>query len=235
MSNLKGKTAIVTGATSGIGKAIALQLISEGVFCYLIGRHFEALETAVTGNKNHAFLKADLSKDDDINKIVSQVEKNEIDFLIHAAGVISLGELEQMETEALDWQYKINLRAPFVLTKMLLPKIRLSKGTIFFVNSTAGLNAWERVGSYAATKHGLRAMTDSLRNEVSKDNIRVTSLFLGSVDTPMQKKVQELSGSSHYDASKFMKAESIAETVSFILNLPAEVAVTEMTLRQNTQ
>lgn len=235
MNNPHRKTAVITGATSGIGMAISLRLIKEGVFCYLVGRNFDLIESKLKDDgSNCRFVRADISKDSGLKALEKQIDKDEINYLIHCAGLISLGEHEKSNVENLDAQYAVNLRAPFYITKMLLGKIKAKRGDIVFINSTAGLDAWETVGQYAATKHALRAMTDSLRKEVSKDKIRVTSLFLGSVDTPMQQNVQKQYGNENYEASKYMKPDDIAETVAFILKLPNEMAVTDMTIRQNT-
>jgi len=237
MDSLKGKTAVVTGATSGIGLSIANMLIAEGVFTFLIGRNFKMVSKLFQENNfstnTYKFIKVDLANDQDLLNLEIQIDNKEIDILIHCAGVISLGEFEKLSAEDLDHQYQINLRAPFVVTKRLLPKIRKTKGDIVFINSTTGLSAWENVSQYAATKHALRAMTDSLRKEVAKDQVRIASLYLGSVDTPMQESIHLKKRDSIYDSSKFMQPTDIAEAVLNVLSISKRATITDLTIRQN--
>lgn len=234
MESLKGKTALVTGATSGIGLAIASALLKEGVKTYAIGRHLQKAKDDLKAFDGGHFISVDLTIDDDLDYLFYELKNESIDILIHCAGVLSMGDFEKEKVEDFDLQYHVNVRAPFVITQQLLPKLKESKGDIVFINSTAGLDAWEKISTYAASKHALRAMTDSLRKEVAEKKVRVASLYLGSVDTPMQEYVQQLSGKKTYDPSKYMKTEDIAEAVLTVLKMPEQASITDMTIRQNT-
>ena len=139
----------------------------------------------------------------------------------------------KIKIEDLDKQYQINLRAPYVLTQALLPKIRKASGDILFLNSTAGINYWKKVGQYSASKHALKAIANSLRKELINDKVRVSSLFLGSVDTPMQVKNQKLKGIHTYNPDNYMTPDIIAEIVLFMIKLSNQASITDIIIKQN--
>lgn len=236
MSDLSGKVAIITGATSGIGFKISSMLIEHGLKVYLIGRSFNKIKKTFLDYKDNEkinLINANLENDHDLNKIIGNLNfEKKIDILIHCAGVISLGFLENDHIDNLDKQYKVNVRAPYFITQKLLPKLKESQGDIIFLNSTAGIDTWEQISQYAASKHAMRAMADSLRKELRTNRVRVTNLFLGSVDSPMQEKVQNLKGNS-YDPSQFINPAEIAKMIITILSLSNNVTITDITIRPN--
>ncbi len=150
--------------------------------------------------------------------------------LIHSAGVIDLGSIETAPVEGLDWQYSVNVRAPYALTQGLLPILRLSQGQIVFINSSAGLTARLGVSQYAATKHAIKAVADSLREEVNADGLRVLSVFVGRTATPMQAAVHEMEGRS-YHPERLLQPEDVALLVVNALSLPRSAEVTDITIR----
>ncbi len=165
--------------------------------------------------------------------IVNEVDKeNGIDFLIHSAGIIFLGPFETESIDKLDKQYRINLRAPFLITQKLLPKVKNNKGQIVFVNSTAGLSAWQNHSQYSATKYGLRAVADSLRAEVAPFGVKVISIFPGATDTPMQEQVQQMEG-NEYNPDIFLAVSEVARSIVYSMSLPQNSIVTEITIRPN--
>ncbi|MCF8369846.1 MAG: SDR family NAD(P)-dependent oxidoreductase [Bacteroidales bacterium] len=218
MADSQRKIALITGATSGIGKACALNLLSKGVEVILTGRRFNGIKKEIVkkiGKKvTFHLIPADLTSDNDLNKLVQKVGTitSQLDILIHSAGIIQLGKIEDSDITFLDKLYAVNLRAPYLLTQKLLPLVIHSKGSIVFINSTAGLNSWGNVGQYAATKHALTAVAKSLRAEVSSRGIKIITVYPGATDTPMQKHIQEMEGNS-YDPSLFMPADEVAHIV----------------------
>jgi len=142
-----------------------------------------------------------------------------VDLLLHCAGTITLGRMESAPLEAFDRQYRINVRAPFALTQALLPMLKTRRGQVVFINSSAGINAMPNVGQYAATKHALKAVADSLRAEVNAEGVRVLSVYPGRTATPMQASVHEREGKA-YIPERLMQPEDVAGVVINALCLP---------------
>jgi NADP-dependent 3-hydroxy acid dehydrogenase YdfG len=236
MTSLKDKIAVITGASSGIGRAIALDLAVKGVKTCLLGRKLETLEeVAVVARKTTPQVvcyQVDLTVNQDIRKIADCLHREFscIDFLIHSAGVISLGRLESAPVEDFDWQYQTNVRAPYALTQALLPMLRSRRGQIVFINSSAGLNAGPNVGQYSATKFALKAIADSLRQEVNAEGLRVLSVYPGRTATSMQAAVSKMEGKD-YHPELLMQPEDVAAMVIKALSLPQSIEVTEINVR----
>jgi len=236
MSPLEDQLAVITGASSGIGKAMALALSGQGARLCLVGRRLEALRAVAEQAKQKTqpvlCCQADLSEDSAVRKLIAQIKDKvqAVDILIHCAGVIRLGPLESADIAAMDEHYQINLRAPYVLTQGLLPLLKTRKGQILFVNSSAGLAARANVGQYAASKHALKAIADSLREEVNPFGIRVLSLFLGRTASPMQASVAHLEGKP-YRPELLMQPEEVASISIHALSLSRSAEVTEISMR----
>ncbi len=236
MVDLAGQVAVVTGASSGVGKAIALALAQQKADLCLVGRHSETLDaiarTALIGSSQVFCYQADLALESDIRYLATRIEKDceGVDILIHSAGFIDIGRIETASVEDLDRQYRVNLRAPYVLTQALLPTLRSSKGQIVFINSSVGLNARAGVGQYAATKHALKALADSLRDEVNTHGVRVLSVFLGRTATPMQEAVHKMEGKP-YNPEYLLQSEDVAAVVVNALGLQRTAEVTDIHIR----
>ena len=238
MIALSNQTAVVTGASSGIGKAIALSLAAQGAAVCLVGRSLEKLhpvaESARIKASRVAVYQADLTVDEDIRELKGRLERDflSVEILIHSAGVISLGAMESAPVEEFDRQYHVNLRAPYLLTQALLPKLRTSQGQIVFINSLVGLNAKGASGQYSATKHALKALADSLRQEVNPEGLRVLSVFLGRTASPMQAAVHRVEGKT-YAPELLVQPEDVASVVLNALSLPRSAEVIDVTIRHS--
>lgn len=233
---LKDKVAVVTGATSGIGLAVSLILARKGVKLFLVGRSFDKLQDQLNNlgsDFDVTFIKLDLLNENAIEEKLSVISREiPIDFLIHCAGIISIDLFELDKIQNLDIQFKVNVRSAYQVTQFFLPSLKASKGIVLFLNSTAGLDAWENLSQYASTKHALRAMATSLRKEMMVHKVKVTSVFCGSTDTPMQQKVQRARNLA-YDSNKFIDPKHIAKIIVSILTLPNEVTIPELTVLGN--
>ena len=233
MMHLANQVAVVTGANSGIGKAIAFALAANGAKVCLVGRRMEALRAVAEQASNGSVCyQADLGLDSDIAALVANLKRDfkGIDILVHSAGVIRLSSFECATPDQLDWHYKVNVRAPYLLTQALLPIIKARQGQIVFVNSTAGLRAGANTSQYALTKHALKAVADSLREEVNAAGMRVMSLFLGRTASPMQASVHEMEHRK-YTPELLMQPEDVAAVVTNALTLPRTAEVTEVSMR----
>jgi NAD(P)-dependent dehydrogenase (short-subunit alcohol dehydrogenase family) len=231
---LANQVAIVTGAGAGIGRAIAVELASQGAIVYLVSRTAGALaelqrEIEASGGQARA-LAADVTVDDDVNAIAEAVgrEHGQVHMLVHGAAQFTRGNVEAVSVDEFDALYRTNVRGPYLLTQRLLPLISSAQGQIVFLNSTvtsrAGLSA------YAASKHALKAVADSLRDEVNPLGIRVISVFPGRTDTAMQQRVHELEGRA-YDGDRLMQPEDVASVVVSSLTLPRTDVVTDVSVR----
>jgi NADP-dependent 3-hydroxy acid dehydrogenase YdfG len=236
MATLTDKIAVVTGASSGIGKAIALSLAHEGAKVCIVGRRVQKLKAVIDCARqfclNFMILEADLAIDEDIKSFTTRLldRFKGIDILIHSAGIIAFGRIDQASIDDFDRQYKINVRAPYLLTQLLLPLLRNRSGQVIFLNSSAGLKAQAGVGQYAASKHALKAVADSLREEVNADGIRVMSVYPGRTASPMQESVHKWENRCYYP-EHLMQPEDVASVVINALNLPRTAEVTDIHIR----
>jgi len=230
--SLAGKVALVTGASSGIGRAIAMGLAARGASLWLAGRNLDKLQQVAGLAAAAQVFPVDLSEAQQVAAFADHMSKRteSLDFLIHSAGAIALGAFESAAPADLDRQWNINVRAPYVMTQALLPLLKRSRGQIVFINSSAGLNAVSGSGQYSATKHGLKALADCLRAEANSYGIRVISVFVGRTATPMQAAVHASEGRA-YRPEKLIQPEDVASLVVHTLTLPPTVEVTALHLR----
>jgi NAD(P)-dependent dehydrogenase (short-subunit alcohol dehydrogenase family) len=233
---LDGKVAVVTGATSGVGRSIALALAREGAALALIGRRAGLLR-AVARECSELVAKAipyeiDLLKDNEVRHLKQKVvrEFGGVDILIHSAGVILRANVAAASLSDFDRQYRCNVRAPFALTQLFLSTLGKRQGQIVFINSTAGLAAGAGISQYSATKHALKALADSLREEVNPLGIRVLSVYLGRTATPMQEKVHVWEGLD-YDPDRLIQPGQVADSVVGALVLGREAEIMDIRLR----
>jgi NADP-dependent 3-hydroxy acid dehydrogenase YdfG len=228
--------ALVTGASSGVGRAIALALAEQGAALALVGRRLEALQAVAASVRATAApprcYRVDLTVDDDVLQLAAQLQREfgALDLLIHSAGVIVNGPLERAAVADFDRQYRLNVRAPYLLTQAVLPLLKARRGQIVFINSTVGLQAVAQAGQYAATKHALRAIADSLRAEVNAAGVRVLSVFLGRTATPMQAALCRAEGRA-YHPELLIQPEDVALVVLNALCVPRTAEVTDIHLR----
>jgi NAD(P)-dependent dehydrogenase (short-subunit alcohol dehydrogenase family) len=231
---LRGQTAVVTGASSGIGHAISVALAAEGAELCAVGRSRERLAGALAGlpMQNLHLFEADLSDEASASAVARQMadELSRVDILVHCAAAVALGPVETAAVGDFDLQYRLNLRAPFMLTQAMLPLLKKSRGQVVFINSTAGARANANASQYSATKHGLRALADSLREEVNRHGIRVVSVFPGRTETPMQRSILEIEGRP-FSAEGLMGAEDVARVVVDALLASRRAELTEIFMR----
>ncbi|WP_030546521.1 SDR family oxidoreductase [Streptomyces albus] len=222
---------LITGAGSGIGAAVARRLDERGDELWLLARdagRARELERAFPGART---LVGDLAAPEKLSWALSHQEVPErLDSIIHSAGVVELGTVGELTPKAWNRQLAVNLVSPAELTRLLLPQLRLSRGHVVFVNSGSGLRANPDWSAYAASKHGLKALADSLRAEEHDNGVRVTSVYPGRTATPMQAKVHQHEGKP-YEQGRWIAAESVATTVVTALTLPRDAEVTDLSVR----
>ena len=230
---LSNQHVLITGASSGIGRALTLALARTEASLHLVGRNGAALaELARQARSWGAQAQTHVLEltDDEAVKTFAQTFSTPLDVLIHSAGTISLGALKDASITDLDAQYRLNVRAPYLLTQLFLERLGRTRGQIVFINSGAGLSARAEWGQYAATKHALKAVADSLRAELTGTGIRVMSVYPGRTASPMQARVHEYEGKD-YDPKKFVQPEDVATTILGALELSRTAEVTDVSVR----
>lgn len=232
--SLENATALVTGASSGIGRATAKILARAKARVALVGRRQSILEDlAEECGPLAAPYPCDMTDDAQLTKLVGRIRTDfsRIDILVHSSGIIKLGTTETSPVGDFDSQYAANVRAPYALTQLLLPLLRETSGQIVVVNSsiTRAHNTAGR-GSYAATQHAVHAMTNALRDEVNEFGVRVTSIFPGTTATQRQMDLHAISG-KRYDPDRMLQPEDVAEAVLFALTMGRTAEVTDLYLR----
>jgi short-subunit dehydrogenase len=233
VSPLSGRHAAITGATGGMGRCVAERLARAGAKLILIGRNADALrriETELSELTTVQSYVCDLDRDDDVVGLRPYIERyfdRRLDILVHTAGVIAMGRLESVPLADLDKQYRINVRAPLLLTQSVLPFIRAARGQIVFVNSTMGVRTKENAGGYAASKHALKAIAETLRAELNASGVRVLSVFPGNTATAMQQQVCRELGTT-YRPQAMLQADDVAAALVNALALPPTAMVTDL-------
>jgi len=225
------KTHVLTGAGSGIGLELARRLAARGDRLIMLVRSEDRIEPLVAELPTyHSVVVADLEAPAVVEEVGAEIARSHpaIDSVIHSAGVVTLDPVA--DSELIDWerQLTVNLTSPAMLTKALLPSLRAARGTVVFVNSGAGISAHAGWSAYAASKFGLRALADSLRDE--EPELRVTSVFPGRTATPMQVEVHRQEG-REYDASRWIRPETAADAVLHVLDLRDDATIPELVVR----
>ena len=233
MTGAGSRACVVTGASGGIGGAFVLALAGAGARVWALGRRHDALEALAERADGAVIpLVVDLESVDAIEDAARQVlaRDDEVHLLVHAAGAITLGSIDAVSTESLDRMYAVNVRAAHALTQRLLPALRRGFGQVVFVNSSAAVRSSGANALYGASKAGLKALADGLRDDVNADGVRVTSVYAGRTATPMQEAVHEFEG-REYSPELLMTPDDIVTMVLAALDLPPTAEVTDLHLR----
>jgi NADP-dependent 3-hydroxy acid dehydrogenase YdfG len=237
MPLLSNQIVVITGASGGMGQAIVQTMLEHGAIVCLLGRDKKRLaEVAARSEKRGRCYAADLTAEGQLHAAVEKIlaENQRIDGLIHCAGIVRTGSVASASTEDFDRQFKTNVLAPFRLTQLLLPSLIKARGQVLFINSRAGLTAGPNVSQYAATKHALRAVADSLRSECNAAGVRVSSLFFGDTATPMQADLRRQQ-SRPYDPKRIIQPADVSAIVLALLALPRTAEITDVMIRPMTK
>jgi len=226
---LKGKVAFITGAGKGIGKAVALALASEGVNVGLLARTESDLKELMSEVKNSgvraAYAAVDISSREDVEQAINKLtnELGAADILINNAGIGKFATLLEMDPEEWKRIIDVNLMGLYYVTRAVLPQlIEKNRGDIINISSTNGLNGAATSSAYSASKFGVIGLTESLAQEVRKNNIRVTALTPSTVATELAVKTNLISENNE---EKYMQPEDIAEFIVSQLKLHPRIYV----------
>src|SRR6476661_110935 len=223
-------THVITGAGSGIGAAVARTLHARGDELVLHARDAGRAKELAAEFPGARTLVGDLADPDKLSWAFShQSLPDRVDSLLHIAGVVDLGPVGDLTPKSWRHQLNVNLIAPAELTRHFLPQLRAAHGHVVFVNSGAGLRASAEWSAYAASKHGLKALADSLRAEEHGNGVRVTSVYPGRTASPMQAKVHQQEG-KEYDGADWIAAETVADAIRHVLDLPRDATIPDVTV-----
>jgi 3-oxoacyl-[acyl-carrier protein] reductase len=227
-------TALVTGATAGIGRATAFALGQAGYRVGVCARTPSNLRTLLddlaSARIAAAGHPADVGLEADVRDMVAEVTRalGPIDVLVNNAGVALLKPFAELTLEDWDTTMATNLRSMYLVTREVLPGMRERKrGAVVNVSSLAGRNGFAGGTAYSASKHAVLGFSRSLMLEVRKDNIRVITICPGSVDTGL---IRE-QGVLKPDLAKILRAEDVAATILSSLALPERAMVSELDVR----
>jgi len=245
MSVLDGQTALVTGASGGIGGAVAEALAGRGVRLVLSGRDRRRLEETAgrvrTAGAEALVVAADLSDaieaDGEEGGSVAALARTALDagagtldLLVHALGTYHAGPVASTPVAELDRQLRINLAVPYRLTRALLPALIERRGQIVFVSSSAALRPRGTVSAYAASKAALSAFATALRDEVNPSGVRVLTIYPGRTASAMQRQAHRLEGTP-YAPERLLQPSAVAATAVHALELPRTAEVTDVHIR----
>jgi short-subunit dehydrogenase len=237
--DLAGKKVIITGASSGIGKQVVIQLLEAGAEVALVSRNppnVLELVGAVAETKAKAKTYAiDLAK---VDRVAAQIrniitELDGVDILINNAGMAYVGEIIDMPLA--EWQRLIdlNLTSVFQCIQAVLPTMRSQRqGTIVNVASIAAKQAFPTWGAYSASKFALLGLTQALAAEERSHGIKVMSICPGSVDTPLWDTLGT-EVAANFDRAAMLQAETVAEAIVGLLRLPSSAVVTDLVMMPN--
>jgi NAD(P)-dependent dehydrogenase (short-subunit alcohol dehydrogenase family) len=217
--DLQGQTALVTGATSGIGRATALQLAREGAEVIVHGRNAErgaqvVSEIEQAGGKAR-FMGADLGDSVELQRFVADL--GDLDVLVNNAGSSWFGPSEDLDEDAFNTLFANNVRAPYFLVAAIAPKMAAKgSGSIVNVGSMAGEIGMAGGAAYSATKASLDAMTRSWAAEFSPRGVRINTVASGPVYTGIQPREQTAAVGATTILDRAAEPEEIAEVIAFL-------------------
>ncbi len=218
--------ALVTGASRGIGAATARALAGTHDV-WLGGRDETALAALSAELPGARAWPVDLTDAAALAAATAGIDR--LDVLVHCAGIADIAPLPATSIEVWRRTMAINVIAVAELTRLLLPALRARRGRVVLVNSGQGRRARAGWGAYAASKFALTAYADVLRAEEESAGLRVTSVFPGRTDTDMQRGVRAAEA-GEYDPSRYLRPESVADAIRFVVDGPPDAAVPELVI-----
>lgn len=232
--DLSGRTAIVTGAGRGIGRATALALAEQGAAVILAARtasQIKAVAEEITVKGGTALpVECDIGKEEDILNLFTRTDDfaDRLDIIINNAAIGRYGLFQEFGTPDLDDLLAVNVRGTYICCREALRRMIPHKnGSIINISSVVGIKGYENQSAYTASKHAIVGMTKSLAAEAQRYNIRVSVIHPGGVDTQLVRDARP-----DLDRAILMQPEDIANAVLFLLSLSERCAVDEISIRR---
>ena len=244
MGNIAGKTIVITGASSGIGEATALRLAASGAAVVLGARRTERLDRLVAeieaqGGKASA-MAADVTRRADMEALVAHAVDRfgKVDVLINNAGVMPLSRLDMLDVDGWDRTIDTNIKGVLYAIAAVLPRMKTQGcGHIISISSVAGHRINAGAAVYAATKHAVRVISESLRQEVTQDGIRVTIISPGAIETELFDTITDPAtlGRLAGAVAMALPADTVARAIAYAIDEPEDVDINEILIRPQAQ
>ena len=227
---LAGRLAVVTGASRGIGLAVARTLAREGAHVAMLARGAAELEARARELGTEAFpLPCDVAAAHDVERAVSAIKSHfqaTPDIVVNNAGLFRLGPVTSTSAEELTSALAVNLVAPFRVIRAFVPEMRArGRGDVVAIGSIADHTVFPENGAYAASKHGIRALHEVLREELRGSGIRVTVVSPGPVDTPLWDPIEPDDRPGFTPRRLMLPPSAVAAAVSYAVSQPPDVNV----------
>ena len=246
VSKLEGKVAIITGASSGIGEATAIALAAEGAKVVIAARRVERLEAVAKQIIDHGgqalSIVSDITDEAQAKNVIQKAhtEFGHIDILVNNAGISFPGKIENADPSNWRKMIDINVLALMYTTHIALPIFKAQKsGHIVNISSVAGRIARAGMAGYNVTKWGVNAFSEALRQEVYQDNIRVTIIEPGLVETEIDQHITDVVAKQEIEARRKaitpLQSEDIAAAIVYAVSQPQHVNVNEILIRPTQQ
>jgi len=229
---MKNKVAIITGASTGIGKHISIELSKNDYTVILISRNINKLNNVkdIIDNlgKKCIIIESDISKESSIECVFKELSSfNNIDILINNAGLGIFNKIDNTSYQDWDIQMNTNLKASFMMTKNIVPLMKKkNSGKIVFINSVAGLKGYPYSSAYVASKYGLRGFASSIREELREYNIKVISIHPGAIDTPFWNEIK-----GDFPREKMLSPIDVSKSIVGAVLSPDNVVQEELIIR----
>ncbi len=220
--DLKGRTAVVTGSSSGIGRELCGLLAEKGASVYGLSRR-----PSLVDHLSFTWIRTDVTKPDEIDRAFDRVldERERVDVLVNNAGFGLFGSVETLEPEAWNRLIATNLTAPFLSTQKVVPGMKaVKRGTIVNVASIAGKRGFSNGSAYCASKFGLNGFSEALLEELREEGIRVCSINPGSTGT-------EFFEHAGIEPKKLMETREVASLILAMIELPDDILPDQIVVR----
>jgi NADP-dependent 3-hydroxy acid dehydrogenase YdfG len=224
-AELRGRTAVVTGASSGIGRAVAARLGAAGARVVLIARSEARLRAAAAEAGQHARVcVADIATEAGVAAAAEAA--GAVDIVVHAAGAFALAPLAHTSVASFDEMLAVNLRAAFLLARAFVPgMVQRGSGDIVFVGSIAGRQAFAANGAYSASKFGLRGMHAVLAAELRGSGVRTCLVEPAATDTPLWDAIDRERNPGLPEPAAMLSPEAVADAVVCAVMTPRDVVI----------
>lgn len=228
------RTAVITGAGQGLGRAIALNFAQHDIHVILVGKtesKLQAVKAEIADLQGQSSVyHLDVTDDEGVATFAESLKDTTVDILVNCAGDWLIEYMENTTNDQLDHILNVNLRAPYILSRSMIPNLRKSNnGSIINIGSITAVLSVPTVGAYTASKVGLRGLTGSLAEELKPDKIRVVMISPGPMDTPMRD-----DASPGIDKSVLVMPETLAQMVYTVVSLPSGITTSDFVVQNMT-